>query len=245
MRTSKQQISATLKAFGDELHAARNYTNPDLTDEGLSKQRELLVDRVRAKYGKEVDGHRSALYLDHDRSAFDKYRPKLDWNNAGTVAKAKAKWEAVQTKLNAGLSIGQIIDSADDTTLAAINEFWTDHAEAQQAAGTSRGQQYEAPDTTAVQRAVEDRAADLGGNTGRGALAKSRQAAGLHAYAEVTLNHLDRAVAGQVNGVSDLHSALDAQQAEQQAMSGGAGLVANHDPNAGADTGQEAAAVSE
>lgn len=245
MRTNKEQINATLKAFGDEMHAARNYTSPDLTHEGLSKHRERLVEQVRAKYGKEVAAHRSSLYIDRDRSAFDRYRPKLDWNNTGQVAKAQAKWDAVQTKLEAGMSIGQIIVAADDSTLAAINEFWADHAEAQQAALSVQGQQYGAPDTTAIQRAVEDRAADLGGNTGRTALAKSRQAAGLHAYAEVTLNQLDQAVAGRVSGVSDIHAALEAQHAEQQAMAGGEGLIVNHDPNTGSDASQEAAAVSE
>lgn len=242
--TTKQQIQNTAKSFGDEMNAARNYQHPDLSDEGLTRHRERLIEQVRAKYGKQIDDHRSALYIDRDRTAFDQYRPKLDWNNAGAVAKAKAKWEAVQTKLDAGLSIGQIIESADASTLAAINEFWTDHAEAQQAANLDPTQQYEAPDTTAVQRAVEDRAADLGGNTGRAALTKARQAEGLHAYAKVTLDHLDRAVAGQNTGVDDLHAALEAKQAEQQAMAGGAALIATHDANQGSETSAEPA-VSE
>lgn len=240
----KAQIQQTVKDYGEEMHAARNYTNPDLSDEGLKRHRERLVEQVRAKYSKQIDGHRSALYIDHDRSAFDSYRPKLDWNNAGTVAQAKVKWEAVQNKLSAGLSIGQIIETADNTTLAAINEFWTDHAEAQQAAALGRGQQYEAPDTTAVQRAIEDRAADLGGHSSRAALTKARQAEGLHAYAEVTLDHLGRAVAGQNTGVDDLHAALEANRAEQQAMTDGATLIATHEADQATETSAEAA-VSE
>lgn len=244
MRTSKEQINATVKAFGDAMHAARNYTNPDLTPEGLDKERERLTERARSTYAKEVDGHRSSLYLDRDRSAFDKYRPKLDWNKPADVAKAQSKWTAVQGKLDAGLSIGQVIESADATTLVAINEFYPDHAEAAHAGALTRGQQYEAPDVSHVHRAVDDRAADIGGHTDRSALQTSRQAAGLHAYADVTLAHLDKAVAGQVNGVSDLHAAISAQQAEAEAMTGGSALIANHDPST-ADTGQEAAAVSE
>lgn len=244
MRTNKEQINATLKAFGDEMHAARNYTSPDLTHEGLSKHRERLVEQVRAKYGKEVAAHRSSLYIDRDRSAFDRYRPKLDWNNTGQVAKAQAKWDAVQTKLDAGIGIGQIIETADATTLAAINEFWSDHAEVMKAKSEDLMQPHEAPDTTFVQRAVEDRAADLSGHTGRNALAKSRQSAGLHAYAEVTLNRLEQAVSGQTNGVSDLQTALEANHAEQMASSGGIGLIANHGPSDSAETSAEPA-VSE
>lgn len=242
--TTKEQINATLKAFQAEMHDARNYTNPDLSDEGIERHRERMIEQIRAKYGKEIDNHRSALYIDRDRSAFDSYRPKLDWNNAGSVAKAQAKWAAVQAKLDAGLSIGQIIETADNTTLTAINEFWTDHAETQQAATLGRGQQYEAPDTTAVQRAVDDRAADLGGHSGRAALTKARQSEGLHAYAEVTLDHLGRAVAGQNTGVDDLHAALEANRAEQQAMAGGAALIATHEADQATETSAEAA-VSE
>lgn len=245
MNTSKQQISATAKAFKDELHKAQTYQSKDLTDEGLEKQRKMLADRVRAKYSREVDDHRSALYYDRDRSAFDSYRPKLDWNKPAEVAKAQAKWTAVQGKLDAGLSIGQIVSTADKSTLAAINEFYPDHAETMQAGAMARGQQYEAPDISNVHRAVDDRAAEIGGNTDRTALAKARQSAGLHAYADATLGHLEQTIAGNVHGASDLQAALDAQYAEQHAMSGGAGLIASHDANASADASQEAAAVSE
>lgn len=244
MHTSKDQIMNTRKNFEGELREALNYTSPDLTAEGIAKERETRANRVRSKYGKEIDAHRSALYIDRDRSAFDQYRPKLDWNNAGAVAKARAKWEAVQTKLGVGLSIGQIIESADDSTLAAINEFWTDHAEAQQAAALGRGQQYEAPDTTAVQRAVEDRAADLGGNTGRTALTQSRKAAGLHAYADVSLGHLESIVNGRTNDFADMRVALDANHAEQEAMAGRAALIATYSGGQGPDASAELA-VSE
>lgn len=227
MRTSKQNITATSKAFADAMQAARNHTDPDLTPEGLTKKREDMTAQVRAKYAKEIDGHRSALYIDHDRSAFDRYRPKLNWNNAGDVAKAQAKWSAVQAKLEAGMGIGQVIESADQITLAAISEFYGDYAETQHAGSLAGGQQYEIPDTTAVGQAVEDRAADLSGNSGREALQTARQAAGLHAFADVTLAHLDRAVGGQVNDITDLHTAVAAEQAEGEAMAGGSSLVAS------------------
>ncbi|MGO2811547.1 MAG: hypothetical protein ACTIBG_08790 [Brevibacterium aurantiacum] len=239
MRTSKEQIVSTSKAFDAELHEALNYTNTDLTPEGIANQRQILADRVRARYAKEIDGHRSALYLDKDRSSFDSYRPRIDWNNSASVNKAQAKWTGAQGKLDAGLSIGQIIATADDSTLAAINEFYADHAEVQAAKALTSGQTYEQPDVSLVHRAVDDRAAEVKGDNAASALTRARGAAGLHAYAEATLSRLDDVVNGREDTVTDLGSALQADYVEQQAMAGGSGLVHNH------DSGQEAATVSE
>ena len=223
MRTSKETINQTAKQFGDELRAALTYTSPDLSHEGLEKQRQMLADRVRAKYRGEVAEHREALYYDRDRNAFDKHRPRLDWGNPAAVAKAQSKWNTVAAKLDAGLSIGEVIDAADETTLTAVSEFYADYAEVQRATSLANGQTYEQPDVSAVTRAVEDRAADLKG-TGS-ALKTARQAAGLQAYADVTLDHIDAQIEGRPTVADDLSVALEARYAEAQATAGGQALI--------------------
>ena len=245
MRTSKEQIIATSKAFDAELREALNYRDNDLTPEGLEKQRNFLADRVRAKYSNAIDEHRSALYYDRDHEKFDSYRPRLDWNKSGDVAKAQAKWAAVEKKLEAGLSIAQVIATADNTTLVAINEFYPDYHETQTiAARTQAGSdQYTVPDTSAVSRAVDDRAAEIGGTSAQNALKTARNSAGLHAYANVALNRLKATAEGRHNTTTDLDSALQADYAEQTAMAGGASIIETHDNNQ--DAGQEAATVSE
>lgn len=238
MRTSKEQILNTEKAFADEILAARNYTDNDLKHEAIERHRKYLAERARGKYAKEVAEHRSALYYDRDHEAFDKYRPRLDWNKAGDVAKAQARWAAVQGKLDAGLSIGQVIASADDATLAAINEFYGEYAETQ-AVKAGDATNYEVPDVSAVHHAVDDRAAAIKGSNAVSALTRARGSAGLHAYAGVVLDHLEALTEGRKDGVSDLYVAVAADQAEQQAMGGGARIFENHDPNQ--DAGQEPA----
>ena len=207
------------------MHAARNYTNPDLTPEGLDKERERLAERARSTYAKEVDGHRSSLYLDRDRSAFDKYRPKLDWNKPADVAKAQSKWTAVQGKLDAGLSIGQIIETADATTLVAINEFYPDHAETVAARSTDRAasstkpltcRTFIVPSTTALPRSVGPPLQTL--------CKTARDAAGLHAHADVMLKYAEQETQGINHGMDPIYVAVSAQQAEAKAMYGGAGL---------------------
>jgi hypothetical protein len=226
MNTSKEAINQTSKAFGDELREALSYTSPDLTDEGLEKHRTVLADRVRAKYRREVAAHREALYYDNRRSSFDSHRPRLDWSKPDQVAKVQSKWAAVTSKLNAGLTIGQVIETADETTLAAINEFYSDHAEANHAATLVGGQTYEQPDVTAVTRAVDDRAADLKG--AHGALSTARQAEGLHAYANVTLDHLTAQLDGTRVGDTDIGVALAAEMAEATALASGSDLIARY-----------------
>lgn len=65
MRTSKEQIINTVKAFDQELRDAQNYTNPDLNDEGIQRHRERMSEQVRAKYAKAVDEHRSEIGRAH------------------------------------------------------------------------------------------------------------------------------------------------------------------------------------
>lgn len=238
MRTSKEQFLNTQKAFADELHAARTYTDDLSNQKGIDKTRKLLEERARGKYAKEISNHREALYYDRDPEAFDKHRPKLDWNNPGAVAKAQAKWTSVQGKLDAGLSIGQIIATADDSTLVAINEFYADHAEAQ-AVKAGDPTRYEMPDVSAVHRAVDDRAAEVKGSNAASALRTAREAAGLHACAGVVLDHLQGIAEGRAVSLSDLHVAVAADQAEQAAKAGGSKIFENHDPNQ--DAGQEPA----
>ncbi|UVI35009.1 hypothetical protein [Brevibacterium spongiae] len=244
MRTSREQIRKTIDGFAEELSAARSYTDDMYSQEGLDKTRKLLEERARSKYAKEVASHREALYYDRDPKAFDQYRPRLDWNKAADVAKAQAKWAAVERKLDAGLSIGQIIATADNTTLVAINEFWTDYAETQQAAALGRGQEYEAPDTSDVHRAVDDRAAEIGGTAAANALQTARDAAGLHAHADVMLKYAEQDVQGINHGMDPIFVAVSAQQAEAKAMHGTGSLVETHDASQSTETSAEAA-VSE
>lgn len=234
----KDDVRATSTAFENAIQGALNYRSGDLSTEGLEKHRKLLLENAREKYGERIAQHRRDMQFDKDATAFDKFRPSIDWSNAGEVAKTQSKWEAVKAKLDAGLSIGQVIANADTTTLAAINEFYADHAETL-AIAAGDPTTYEIPDVSQVHRAVDDRAAGLGGDNAAFALNKERTARGARAHAKTTLDQLQQAADGRTNSVNDLASALQADQAEKEAMAGGAAIFENHDPNT------ETAAVSE
>jgi hypothetical protein len=225
MSITRADITQTVKKFDEQLKAALNHQNPDLTPEGLAKSREKQAEAVRARFAREIQQYRATLADDARIDAFNRHRPKLDWNDPGAVAKAQSKWAAVEKKLAAGLAISEIIANADMATLAAVREFWSDHVEVQQAGNRVPGQAHQLPDTTAVSRAVDDRAAEIGGH--QDALARAREAQGIHAAAEVTLTHLQEVCDGVTDQVINIETAWAANYAAQHAAAGGQALLAS------------------
>lgn len=220
------KLTETSKSLAEKLHAALNHQDRDLTPEGLAKRRLDMASMVRNSFGRKVQEHRTELYYDHrNRAAFDKHRIKLDWNNPAQVAKAQSKWAAVREKLDAGLTIGQIIEHADETTLAAVREFWGDHAEAKQAGSLVSGQTFEPVDTTAVLRAVDERTAVVKG--AEGSLRTAREATAAEASARITIDHLEAVCEGRTNDVTDLGVALAAAAARSDALAPGSAIIAS------------------
>lgn len=207
-----------------ELDAARSYTDPDLSPEGLGKRRQEMADAARQKAAKALE----ALQVDQ-RQAADRIRRWAGDKRPGIgddpvqVTKVSMAWDRARAMLDAGRSIPEVLANATDPALVlAVREFAGDWLAAQpRQADTGR------PDTTGLTRTADARLAELhGGDT---------------AAALRMLHDLEVAEAGwQARGSSvdqlgdpsaRLSAALGAHYAEQIA---GAGYQdGGDDPNAG------------
>src|SRR5690606_7376345 len=201
--------------FGDELHAARNHQDSDLTPDGLDKRRQALADSVRGKYRRSIDEQREAVTLAEatDARRFAKHRPSIDWSNPASAARAQAKWEGVKVRLEAGIGVSDVIAHADAETLAALREYFPAYAEAHAPDTRAAGEPYSPPDLTGFHLVPDERAAVLGGAGAASAHAAWRQSAELAAWAGPTLDQYAATADGRSNHPIDTLTALTARAA--------------------------------
>ena len=224
MSDFKARLSTIHRGLDDALREANGYQDPNLSPEGLQAKRAELAKTARQtaapKLATLVAEVKAAKVIAASSSSAT--LPKVG-TNADATARTTAKWAQVKVRLDAGMSMRDIIKTADIDTIHAIGEYGPSYDEAKAYKAPSIGEALNpgpAVDHSDLQRRLDDRLAGLSGEGAVSALKESRLAAGEVAYVEAYVPHIDSMIAGTTPSGANLITALAAANAEQRAVSG-------------------------
>jgi hypothetical protein len=230
-RTRRDELTARVAAFkgdlltlereyGDKVQAARAFTDPHLTAEGLDAKRTELVAQAGAQIGPRLDRLTELLDIAVTdlNAAAQAARPALNWSDAASIQRAQVKWDQARMLLTKGVPIRDVIANADVDTLLALREWgpsWLD-AEAYQA--TDQGLAGFTPtDHAAFERTIDQRIANVAGGDTAAALHAANDATATAAYAAPVVRQLRADLSGIRGGNTTMGAAIEATFAEQAA----------------------------
>lgn len=220
MSDLKARLRTVQRGLEEALGKASGYQDPNLSPEGLQAKRTELAKAARAAAGPQLAALRAEVATAAQEAAG---KASAALPKAGTDATGiSVKWAQVAMRLDAGMSLHDIVSRADVDTLHAIAEYAPSWVEAQSfKAGAGRGSRPQStPDHTALRRSVDERLAQLTGKGAVSALADARSAAGEAAYLEVAGRRLDSLIDGRAPSSTMLAAAIEPEHAEQLAVNG-------------------------
>lgn len=115
-----------IRATEDDLAAAAQKRNPDLTAEANQREAEVRKEKVRTEALAWVERQSSSARLATTRAeqALQKLRPSVDESSAASLVRAEQRWNyQVRPLLDAGKPLKEILKTAMVDDLLAIERF--------------------------------------------------------------------------------------------------------------------------
>lgn len=242
LKAAPARLLQLRREYDTALDAARAYTNPDMTPEGVQKQREQLVARAHADYQPRFAGIRAQV--DTARATIatwaEQARPRLG-DTAADLQRAQAGWDRVRSRLDAGMSMAQALEHATVDELLGAREWAPTYVQNQDYAEHSKSRDplpFTPRDQTQLLHSIDARLGQVAGGDAAKAMAALRDAETTAAEVTPWLQHAAAAVAG--GPASDGLAA--AMQSRVDASHARAAFAT--DDGAGADTAHADQAVS-
>lgn len=222
-KTIENEAAALKQTLQVDLSEAYRHDNPNLTPEGLAQKRSELAKAAQQRGGVVLAALRARMTAEatavSERAA--KVRPRVD-----DPATIQRKWDQARMRLDAGMSLRQVVATADADTLAAITEWaptWLDvQAHLSQPSGVEGAKPDTARTLAQLHNSIDERLLVIGDDGTRSAIEADREARSAAAVFEQHATHVGRLVAGTA---SDPMAAAVAALYEGQAV--GAGLPAD------------------
>jgi hypothetical protein len=207
------------RRYEEAEQAARTYTDPNLSAEGLERRRAEMRDRARAALAEDVaelerTAARAADTVRRAAAAADQGPTDPSEALLAEMRQSRA-WDRARLLLESGRPVGEVIASADLDTLRALRAELPAYltAQTERPAGTEGGSWTEV-DTAAVARTVEKTLADrLPGDQGA-ALRSRLELEAIEPGLTVTLAGLRRLADGVAVEGDGLRTAIEARLAD-------------------------------
>lgn len=202
------------RSFNVTIAEARNYTNPDLSAEGLAKRRADLAAAATAD-------HKAQL----EQLTRDLQREAADTKNAAQAqlppapADTSQAWGKVKMLLDAGRSLHQIVENAEPAVLHAITEWGPTYLEAESYKGRTDGWAPVAVDPAPLHRSISQRWGQVLGGTAAERIKHGAEAEAMEAQFNVTAEHFGSKLDGVPTGRDDMTAAIEARLAGKNAAS--------------------------
>lgn len=231
LQANRTRLTELGKQLRVDLAEARKIPNAeDYSADGLER---LIAQRqatVRRKLGEQVAQLKAQIDGDVDmvRRQADATRPKLG-NDALALQRAQMKWDQVRMRLEAGMSIQQVLSTADADTALALREWGPAWIEVQAFGARSDLDgylPYQAPDTTALMRSIDARLAEISGTGAAETLTALRDAEVVQAGASPVLAYLEQVANGSDTDGGGLTAAIESSLATREATAYYAGQAA-------------------
>lgn len=117
------RATALSRSLHDALSRAASYRNPDLTPEALQTKRSAMASEFRAAADAELAQLRSDLNASQAYLAGAAREHAAIPSDPAALIQAEQKWRQVQTMLDAGIELRDVLSTADEQTTRAIAEF--------------------------------------------------------------------------------------------------------------------------
>lgn len=180
----KKQADTLNRDYADAIVKARTFEDNDLTPEALMKRRAHHLASTQQAHAEKAEKLRTdastAVYYTEGRLS----RPSIDWDSSASIAKAEAKWRHAQELMTAGMTLDEVIATADTDMLAALYENAPQLLKVQ---AVKDGRDLDTLDLTPIQNALDKRAAAVTGNAG---LREHREALAAQQYVRVIVDHI-------------------------------------------------------
>lgn len=111
------------RSLHDALQRAATYKNPDLTPEALQAKRSVMAREFRAAADAELAQLRGEIDAAKAYIATAAREHVAVPNDPAALIQAEQKWRQVQTMLDAGIELRDVLSTADEQTTRAIAEF--------------------------------------------------------------------------------------------------------------------------
>ncbi|MGO3152099.1 MAG: hypothetical protein ACTIJJ_05685 [Galactobacter sp.] len=188
MPTIIEATNALAHDYADALQTARNFHDPDMTEQGNEKNRLERITKAN-----EAALARAAQLTDRAANAVQvalniAKRPSVNHADPASIALGESKWRQVRDLLDAGRPLAEIIDTAGPEMLATINEHGPTYL-ATRAQMEGRSAHEEAKMVEALQVATDTRAGVIGTGKNMQALGDARAE---QAYANTITKWIER-----------------------------------------------------
>lgn len=200
------------RSYRIALEEANTYTNPDLSAEGLTKQRADLAAKAAAQHTAKLED----LVSDFNRHAGDA-KAAAQGQIPKPPADTSKEWARAKMLLDAGRPLHSLVANADPTLLHALTEWGPTYLEAEAYKGRADGWAEVNVDAGPLLRAIQDRWGQVLGGSAAAAIEKGKQAAVAEAQFNAMAQHFGAKLSGTDTGVPDLVAAIEAKLAGQRA----------------------------
>lgn len=120
---AKARATELARSLATALDRAASYTDPSLSAEGLRDKRSAMAKEFRAAGEADLSTLRSEIESSQSYLAATAREAASVANDPAALIQAEQKWRQVQTMLDAGINLRDILSTADEQTTRAIAEF--------------------------------------------------------------------------------------------------------------------------
>ncbi|MFE5837224.1 hypothetical protein [Arthrobacter sp. NPDC056493] len=221
MRDYTTKLTELQRSHQAAVAKANEYTNPDLSAEGIDKRRAELIAKAGEDHKAKLD-HLAREFKD-EATETKRVAAAAIPTPAGDTSQA---WGRAKMLLEAGQTLQQIVAKADPALLHAVTEWGPTYLEAEAYKGRSDGFAPVAVDAAPLQRSIRQRWTQVLDGFAPGRIERGAEAEAVEAEFQVTAQHFAARLDGIHVGADDLTAAIEARLAGQRA---GAGLAKEGD----------------
>jgi hypothetical protein len=219
---ARARLTDLNRTYQAALAAARAHQDPNLSPEGLANRQRELTEQVHRQHRGQFEQLRAQINSDVDtlRRWADSARPQVGTTPAD-LQRAQVAWDRVRMRLEAGMTLPQVLATATQDEALAVREWAPTWLEvnafvAHSKAGGPRAA-FEAPDPAAVMRSADARLAEINGGEVVQAFTALREAEAVAAGAAPLLQHAEHVAKGVRS--DPLTAAIQARYAAEAAGS--------------------------
>ncbi|RBY94087.1 hypothetical protein DQ244_01625 [Blastococcus sp. TBT05-19] len=206
-----------------EITAARAFTDPDLSPEGLGKRREQLAETARKRADQELTALTAEMrqHIGRVREWAESRRPRVV-DDPVQLQKMSLAWDRARAMLDNGRSIRQVLaESSDPAMVLAVREWGPDYLRANEPRDSGLAgyaQRPEPVDYSGLIRSADERLGELLRGEVATAVAALRELDVMEAGWQSRSANVGQQIVG---GAHDpLQAAIEAHYAEQMAGAG-------------------------
>lgn len=206
------KLTELQRSYGIASTEAKNYSNPDLSAEGLAKRRAELEAKALNEHQQKLNELTSSFKRDA-AAAKEAARKGIPAPPADT----SQAWGRAKMLLDAGQSLQQIVANADTAMLHALTEWGPTYLEAEAYKGRSDDWAEVKIDAGPLQRSIQQRWGQVLGGDAPELLEKGKQAEVAEAQFLTTAEHFGHKLNGVATASDDWTAAIEAKLAGQRA----------------------------